>query len=92
MFFVNGSALMATPVQGSPAFRAGNPTPLFEGRSLLLEGRLIGNSGRTYDVAPDGRFLMTKFAAAVAGAQAGTPGIIVVQNWLEELKQRVPTR
>ena len=92
LFFVKGSALMATPVQSSPVFRAGNPTPLFDSGSLLLEGRLIGNTGRTYDVAKDGRFLMTKFAAAGAGAQAGTPGIIVVQNWTEELKQRVPTR
>jgi len=39
-----------------------------------------------YDVSPDGqRFLMLK-----ASEQAQAAQINVVQNWFEELKQRVP--
>ena len=42
-----------------------------------------------FDVAPDGRFLMLK----VGGGDAATTtpdSLIVVQNWTEELKRRVP--
>jgi serine/threonine protein kinase len=44
LFFVSGSALMAMTVQTTPVFRAGNLTTLFESRSLVLDGRLIGGT------------------------------------------------
>jgi hypothetical protein len=42
-----------------------------------------------YDVSRDGRFLMLQPSAK---DRAAPTQIIVVLNWLEELKQRVPTR
>jgi serine/threonine-protein kinase len=92
VFFVNGSALMAAAAQLTPSFRAGNPRTLFEAPSLVLDGRVaVNNTGRTYDVSRDGqRFLMLKDTAAAG--RTSRPGIIVVQNWTEELKQRVPVR
>ena len=49
------------------------------------------HSGRTYDVSPDGRrFLMIK-DGAVSDPNATPASMVVVLNWLEELKQRVPT-
>ena len=44
----------------------------------------------SYDVAADGRFLMIKPAEIQVGPVRRE--IIIVQNWQEELKQRVPTR
>ena len=47
-----------------------------------------------YDVHPDtGRFLMIANPAAPSDAagDASAPHIVVVLNWFEELKQRVPT-
>ena len=46
-----------------------------------------------YDISPNGqRFLMIK-NAEVGNQQAATvPGIILVQNWQEELKQRAPAK
>jgi hypothetical protein len=83
---------MAAPVQLTPAFKAGNPRTLFAGRSLVLDGRFIGGSTRTYDIASDGnRFLMIKENAA-ANEGSVPVNMIVVQNWQEELKQRVPAR
>jgi serine/threonine-protein kinase len=91
LFFVSGSALMAVPVQTTPAFSAGNPTRLFEAQSRILDGRLLGNTGRTFDVSRDGRrFLMTKGTTGAADGDGTPPGIIVVQNWFEELRARVP--
>ena len=50
----------------------------------------VGGTLRTYDVAPDGqRFLAIRLSDQAdedGGAQAS---VVVVQNWLEELKQKV---
>jgi hypothetical protein len=44
-----------------------------------------------FDVAPDGRFLMLKVEGGDAAAT--TPdSLIVVQNWTEQLKRRVPVK
>jgi len=49
---------------------------------------------RGYDVSPNGqRFLMIKENAPSATTPAtARASIVVVLNWSEELKQRVPTR
>jgi len=72
--------MMVVPVQSKPAFTAGTPRLLFEGRYGAT------SNIRGYDVAPDGRFLMVQ--------QKDRPPMrvaemIIVQNWVEELKQRV---
>jgi hypothetical protein len=51
----------------------------------LTTPRAGGAADRNWDVAPDGRFLMIKAATA-----AGSPEIIVVQNWFGELERLVP--
>ena len=90
LFFVNGSALMAVPVRPTPTFSAGNPTKLFEGPSILLDGRSIGlMTGRTYDVSRDGRFLMIKEKTGSSEGKAPQASMIVVHNWFEELKAKV---
>jgi serine/threonine-protein kinase len=86
LFFRNGAALMAVPVQIAQSFAAGNPKVVFEGAYTTPQG------GRPYDVSPDGRrFLMIKEGAA-AGGGAPQAQIILVQNWLEELQRLVPAR
>jgi len=48
-----------------------------------------GPSTRQYDVAADGRFLMMREDAKDTDA---APSIVVVQNWFEELKAKVPAK
>jgi len=82
----NTNAVISVPIQTAPTFNAGTPTKLFD-------GRYVGSPfWRTYDVSLDGqRFLMIK--DNVARDQTSTPAsIIVVLNWLEELKQRLPVK
>ena len=73
--------MMAVAVQLKPTFTAGTPRLLFEGRygaTAVIRG---------YDVAPDGRrFLMVQQKDRPAMRVAE---MIIVQNWVEELKQRV---
>jgi hypothetical protein len=47
---------------------------------------------RAYDASPDGkRFLMIK-EAGVAGPAVAPASIVVIENWLEEMKRLVPTK
>jgi hypothetical protein len=74
------AALWAVPITPGPTLTAGRPVKVFEGNYGAF------NQGRqTYDVSPDGkRFVM------IQPVETPTP-IIVVQNWTDELKRRVPT-
>jgi Tol biopolymer transport system component len=76
--------MRAVSVTTGPTFTAGTPRTLFE-------GRFNSNPNvRQYDVSPDGRhFLMLR---ALDRPALKLTHMILVQNWLEELKQRVPTR
>jgi serine/threonine protein kinase/Tol biopolymer transport system component len=88
LFYLNETgALMRVGVAHGPAWAATAPTKLFEGRY----GASAGQSGRTYDIAPDGkRFLMIKPGGA---DQTAVPtSLIVVQNWTQELERLVPTK
>ena len=76
--------VMTVPIQTGSSFAPGNPRVVFDGPYLAP------NSSRTYDVSPNGeRFLMIK--AASSDKSSAAPSLIVVQNWVEELKRRVPS-
>ena len=79
---------MAVPVQTASSFSAGNPAKVFDTRYLIPQNE------RTYDVSPDGqRFLMIKGRTSPdASATAPPSTMVVVRNWFEELKQRVPVK
>jgi serine/threonine-protein kinase len=81
-------ALMHVAVRGGPAWTAGAPTKMLEGRYLLSTG---ARYQRNYDVAPDGqRFLMIKPTGT--DATDTPPQIFVVQHFDEELKRLVPMK
>ena len=85
LFYRGPRGMMMVPVETEPTFSAGDPEVLFE-QQYYFEQR----SGRTYDLAPDGRFLMVKEGAATNDAEGSVPQIILVQNWFQELTERVP--
>lgn len=74
LFYRRGAAVMKVAIGDDPG--AARPEKLFEGDYLRSSGE------KSWDVAPDGRFLMRK---AVRAAYS----INVVLNWTEELKARV---
>jgi hypothetical protein len=73
--------------------------PLFGASSYALGGKgnfaaqdLAPRFSRTYDVSFDGRrFLMLRDADAPATTSKARR-IIVVQNWFEELKSKLPSK
>ena len=62
------------------------PVPLFEAEGNYFFTTLV----RTFDVAPDGRSLMVQEEAATDDASTPQDQIILILNWFEELKARVP--
>jgi Tol biopolymer transport system component len=56
-----------------------------------LAGDRLSNAPRPFDVLPDGRFIGLAGLADTAST-SGAAELRVVQNWLEESKQRVPVR
>ena len=81
LFYRNGEAMMAVPVESGTSFMAGTPELLFEGRFKLgVHGSL------SYDVSADGRFLMIE-----RSRDETTDRLHVVLNWFEELERLVPT-
>jgi hypothetical protein len=87
LFFssLDGRQMFAVPVQSGATLVAGRPQVLFEGDMLTPAGGV-----RPYDIAPDGRFIVIRPAEEETGT-ATAPSLVLVQNWFEELKRRVPT-
>jgi serine/threonine-protein kinase len=77
--------MMAVPIETEPTFTLGTVDLLFD---LGPYSRLLRN--RRIDISPEGdRFLMLR-GGRESDETAVTRSIIVVQNWFEELKERVP--
>ena len=81
--------MMAVQVDVGSSLILGAPEVLFDGPYYSGGGVTVG---RTYDVAPDGRrFLMVKRAIDVGQAAGVTEQRLrLVQNWFQELTERVP--
>jgi hypothetical protein len=78
---------MRVGVERAPSWATTTPT------LVVKEGYRMDsfNTGRTYDVAPDGQqFLMIK--EGDADQTTMPPSLIVVQNWAQQLKRLVPTK
>ncbi len=78
LFYRSGSKIVAVAVEMEPVFTVGTREVLFE------EPYMVHPLQTNYDIHPDGeRFVMIK-------REEASPQLIVVLNWFEELKRRVP--
>jgi serine/threonine-protein kinase len=84
LFFRSGDRLMVVPVDTLPAT---TPRPTALPIQMRMADGTAAHPG--YDISPDGRRLIV---VERADEEAAPPRLFVVLNWLEELKQRVPTR
>jgi serine/threonine-protein kinase len=83
LFYLEGRKLMAVPVE-----TAGPRFDFMPARMLFETDNAITGQPPSYDVGPDGRFIMIR----PTDTQREASPIVVVLNWFEELKQRVPLR
>ncbi|HUE90039.1 MAG TPA: hypothetical protein VMO26_28495, partial [Vicinamibacterales bacterium] len=84
LFYYDGESLVRVPVSAAATFVPGRPAPMFTVKPF--GGRL----GPDYEGASDGqRFL---FLLPGPPAPETSTGLIVVQNWHDELKRIIPAR
>ena len=82
-------SMMSVRVGRGSSWSSGTPIRLFEQAYYI---GISSSAERTYDVSADGkRFLMIKPSGA-ADPTSAPASLVVVQNWLEELKRLVPTK
>jgi Tol biopolymer transport system component len=72
--------MMSVTIRDGPTFQFETPRPLFADPYVNDQG------GRSYDVAPDGRFLMLQDEAN------STDEIHLIVNWFEELKRQLQAK
>jgi serine/threonine-protein kinase len=88
LYFVSpDQQMMAVTVESGKDFTYGRPAALFKGNAYYFGVGPTNLNGRTYDVAPDGRFLLIKDPANGPGTTA--PTIVIVAHWLDEVKKRL---
>jgi serine/threonine-protein kinase len=87
LFYLSlGGQLTAVPIEADGGFTFGNPEVVFEKTYYFRGGPFLG---RTYDISPDGkRFLMIKEGGP--RDETEPTQLILVLNWLDELKRLVP--
>jgi Tol biopolymer transport system component len=85
LFYINANdEMVVVPVTTEPSFALGTPRVLFSTVGYRHDG-----THRAYDVTSDDqRFLMIRLVEGSADASE----LVLVQNWFEELKQRVGQR
>ena len=86
LFYRTGQAVMLVRLTIGDGLEIGGTEVLLEG-PYVPEDSGLGN--RQYDISPDGCFLMLKEEPSL---ETDSVQIVVVQNWLTELKERVPIR
>ena len=89
LFYVDGSrVLVAVQVETDPSFQVGATEVLF----TIPPGYRTSRATTLYDITPDDqRFLMARLYQGAAQEEAGPQmSLILVQNFVEELKARVP--
>jgi Tol biopolymer transport system component len=82
--------MMVAEVEVEPAFRASTPVTLFDGEDSWYFGDILGNF---FFVAPDAQRFMMARQVAEATTPAGEEEpvrAVLVNNFIEELKARVP--
>jgi serine/threonine-protein kinase len=100
LYYRNGEATLAVPVQTEPNLKLGKSETLFRGKYDSIGVSAAGIQYTLWDIHPDGkRFLMVKPPVATTGepsagesTAAGPRKINIVLNWTDELKQRVPVK
>ena len=85
LFFVGGGSMQVVAIHPGPPFSAGPPRTLFAIPERVRAGSLAGG---IFALAPDDqRFLMVRENSWTD--MAGTPTVVVVEHFFEELRQKL---
>jgi eukaryotic-like serine/threonine-protein kinase len=85
---LNGERMFAVSVTTAPTLKVGTPVQVFQGPYYISR---TGSPRPQYDVMADGQRFLLLAPSPGRDSSAGRPRMVVVQNWQEELKRRLPT-
>ena len=86
LFFQQDQRMMVTEVETDLTFNPGMPTQVFGMGAYPFVG-----AARAFDLAPDGqRFLMRRIGGSQTSGDRPFDGFVFVENWHQELLDRVP--
>ncbi len=86
LFFLGTGGMTVVQIETKPSFSHSPPQALF-----ALSPYRIAPFGGRYDISPDGtHFLMLKAEGLAAGDDIGSPGLVIVLDWFDELARSVP--
>ena len=88
LFYIEAPNLMVAQIsETETGFNFATPGALLDISSYVITGQR-----RNYDISPDGEQILTmKYAPAPTSEDDPFAGLILVQNWFQELTERVPT-
>jgi len=88
LFYVDLSSnhIMGVDVRTEPSFGVSTPTP------IPIDDAQFVAPGRNYDITPDGQQFVVVLMPPTPAQSRTAQQLVVVLNWLEELKQKVPVR
>ena len=91
LFYVTSeNQLTVVTTVGTPHFSFSSARILFDVTPYLLGVGGSRSVSRPFDISPDGqRFVVSR---SVNSGTSNRPSIVIVTNWFEELKARVPVR
>ena len=85
LFFVGPQAMMSTRIEAGPTFVFSTPEPMLDHAGYLL----VDGVPRDYAVSLDAERLLMFRNLDVSESGAGVT-VVIVENWVEELKRLVP--
>ena len=86
LIYASATTLFAVPIGTEPTLQVGSPEMVFQGSHPLDE---FGGQG-FQDISPGQRFLLIREGDQTDDTSAPTAEIVLVQNFFEELRERVP--
>ena len=85
LYYVRQNAVMSVLVETEPTFTRDTPTVLFE-----ADNSLEPNTQGLQDIHPDGQRFLALTPEGADGESAAQSHLILIQNWFQELTERVP--
>jgi serine/threonine-protein kinase len=86
---LTGEQMFAVSVTTVPSLRVGTPVPVFRGPYYVSP---TGSPRAQYDVTSDGQRFLMLAPGPSTDAPVARSHIVVVENWFDELKRRVPAK
>lgn len=90
LFYISRGRTMSVAIETRPKFRVERAHADVRAAAIYSSG--FAQLRRQWDVTPDGKRFLILAPGSGARSESGKPRIVLVVNWLEELRRLAPTK